>query len=336
MNFLIERDKTYDQMTKKESSLPLVEPFRITDSQSRKKLLETMYGLVDLRRCLINEGQDQSTLEAVNTRISEFVSNYNDVFGSSRHLGAELVGKGYINNIAQILDSGNVTEKSQIEENFSDLKGVAIVGVAGLIRAGKGTVGKILAETYNGIHTPFVNSLIAFSYALGYQPGVNRAALREVNDIVKPRFGYDTFAQCTLDQTRRLWRRRNPVPFVLSFDGFRSEPEANLIINMGGTMVAVEASIEERYRRSLMVQPGDEAKNVQIPKSFDDFKRDNEIEERWMRPAINLAEIKFDNNKYYTVVSLEPQVTTYFDKKLDFKDPRTKESVYWSQRTKFD
>jgi len=184
------------------------------------------------------------------------------------------------------------------------------IGFAGMIRAGKSLAGKIVEEEYEGAHFPFVDSLKAFSLAMGYRLGVNRAVLREVNDIIKPRFGNATFAEETIRKATALIPYKQPL--VLGFDGFRSAEEARLILNLGGVMAEVWANLDTRYLRAK--RHVSEDKQGQEPESFEHFRYESELEyETMMRPAIELCQVRLDNNQDDSGKYLKVQIKAHFD-----------------------
>jgi len=281
----------------------------VVDRRSLNRGLQTAWGLFDMRRYLNMEGNDRESLDKVNVTLANFLICYSDVVKSQMEVATRMVQEGFVDNTGQVLQFVDQTAPEVGDEEIN-LPGTVIVGIAGRIRAGKETAGEIIADLYNGMHFPFVDSLIAFSYALGRKPQESRAALREVNDIIKPRFGNATFAECTVRRAKRIARQKNP--WVVSFDGFRSAEESQLIIDMGGKMVEVRASLETRYHRNLM--DGKEMKQGQKQQSLDDFRRDDELEFRTMiGPAVALTNASFDNDSNDGVENLKRQIREYFD-----------------------
>lgn len=288
----------------------LVDAVGFSDSRETRRSLAAIWGLVELREGLIQKGDDQSLLESVNMRIAGFLNQYARVLGGDYEAAMSFSSLGYMDDPTRVLQVMNMDPKDDKTTFGRDVEAdlVPTVGVTGLIRAGKGTVGAILTQRYEGLHTPFVEALIAYSLAMGYEPNTNRSAKREVNDEIKPRFGNATFALASIRRAQRLATGR--LTYILSFDGLRSVEEAQLFLDRPRRrLVAIEASLETRYARAF---ENTEEKKGEQPKSFDEFKVDSEFEERHMMgPAMALAHVRFQNNG--TSAELERQIVEYFD-----------------------
>ncbi|MEK9200684.1 MAG: hypothetical protein AAB909_01785 [Patescibacteria group bacterium] len=292
-------------------SLPLVEKVSFRDAESTERSLNAVWGLIELRECLIREGTDQSLLMSVNDRLTSFLSQYKAVVGSDHAVTSEISNRGYVDDGSrawQLMTMSVTDDQSAIDRDVEkDI--IPAVGITGLIRAGKGIAGKILSVEYSGIHTPFVESLIAYSYALGYLPDTDRVAKREVNDLIKPRFGNTTFAEASIRRAKRRASGRHIR--VLSFDGLRSVDEARLFLDRPmRRLIAIEASLETRYRRAR--ESTDASKYGEKPKTWESFVVDSEFERiHMMGPAIDLAQITFPNEG--EEFELTKQLVEYFD-----------------------
>ena len=175
------------------------------------------------------------------------------------------------------------------------IPGKAYVGYVGRIRCGKGSAGKLTESQYSGKHFEFVRSLMAFALATLDDPDGDRAALRRVNDKVKPKLGNDTFARETFYRATRLCGSDANIK-IISTDGYRSAEEANLLLSIpGSALISVNAEIQTRYGRAqqsdLVDKPG------QAPKSLSQFVYDDEFEyEHMQKHAMALSTHEVDNN----------------------------------------
>ncbi len=272
------------------SRINLVENLDFSSGWEYRKAQHGVWALFDLRRNLIKEDADPVLLQATNKLLKSTLHLLSDQVGPNEAAG-KLVEQGFVDNRFQVLQFLDQGTPEQAQEQI-ELHGILAVGFCGLIRAGKSEAGKILERAFGGLHFQFVDSLIAHSYILGFPSDVDRAALRKVNDIIKPRFGNETFAENTMLRAKRLGRMKNPR--CVSFDGFRSAEEADLLLQMPrSVLIAIEADMEVRYQRAL----SDASKKGQVPKSYEDFQKDSVVEEQTMMGhAIKKAQITITNN----------------------------------------
>ncbi len=296
-------------------SISLAETVSFSSEAEIGRSLAAIWGLFELRLNLVKEGRDPDLLASVNDRLAGFLLQYGEFVGSRLDAANNIATLGYVDTpevVIRAMDGETVAHEALSPESVSS-DAALVVGITGLIRAGKGTAGKILTERYHGLHSPFVEPLIAYSLAMGYSPDTNRAAKREVNDLIKPRFGNTSFAEAAIRRANRLAVGRNMG--VLSFDGLRSVEEANLFLGSPTRrLIAIEASMETRYRRAL--ESTDETKNGEKPKSWEDFVVDSEFERKnMMGAAIELAQVTFENEG--GEAELTEKLVGYFDQIIE-------------------
>lgn len=219
------------------------------------------------------------------------------------HVQSNLVGMINSFNVEEELLRRGYATKDELKRYGLDeykepslfVPGKAYVGYVGRIRCGKGRAGKLTEGQYSGRHFEFVRSLMAFALATLDDPDGDRAALRRVNDKIKPKFGNDTFARETFYRAARLCGPDTDIK-IISTDGYRSTEEANLLLSIpGSALISVNAEIETRYGRArqadLVDKPG------QAPKSFSQFKYDDNFEyEHMQKHAMALSTHEVDNN----------------------------------------
>jgi dephospho-CoA kinase len=174
-----------------------------------------------------------------------------------------------------------------------DLSDIPIIGVVGKIASGKGEISSTLGKFYNVMSLPFSDRLRDIALAMGSHPPYTREQLREINDLYKPAFGNQIFAQLTLTMATRRAKVGN-APDVIIVDGFRSPEEANFFLELKNThLIAVVASKDEeedrniRFQRQKLRRRGEEDSL-----NMEDFLHDDEIESKWIEPVINIAKEK--------------------------------------------
>jgi dephospho-CoA kinase len=162
-----------------------------------------------------------------------------------------------------------------------------MIGVVGMIRSGKGTVGNIIAEHWHSQHLPLSNRLREIAAAKGLDETFPRSELRKIDRQFKPRFGQDVFERWTMNLMRRLVKLHGYIG--MSTDGYRGFRAAQNSKRLGGVLIAVLASQEIRYQRLLADgRLGDDY-------SFEKFLESDRIEREWIEPIFEICD--------YTIVN---------------------------------
>jgi dephospho-CoA kinase len=219
-----------------------------------------------------------SLMLLINQGISGLISN----------LSHALVGAG----MATVPEMQYCLAKAQLqmersEQAEGELPKVPMIGVVGAISSGKGTIGEIIQERYQGIHLPLSDRLREVSIGLDGDLTFGRGKLRELNDILKPAYGKDVFVRWTMAMAQRQAQRQK-YP-VVSLDGFRSLEEAQKFKDEGGFLIGVRATRKTRFQRLVeRGRLGDDG--------WKEFLKSDRIESAWIRPIFEICDVVIDNN----------------------------------------
>jgi len=152
-----------------------------------------------------------------------------------------------------------------------------IIGIVGKICAGKTTVAKFLEEKgfcRVSCSDPLVDLLTHDVSTYSWIPELpektepTRSRLIEYGRYLKETYGEDILIKLALDKVRHC---KNVV-----IDGVRSRGEIEAIKQRGGVIIYVQARAELRYERLIKRN----ARKDRVIKSFEDFKRIDDEEER--------------------------------------------------------
>ncbi len=148
------------------------------------------------------------------------------------------------------------------------MKNRIIIGIAGHPSGGKDTVARYLVKKYGFVHIS--TSDILRQYIQQHQLGdLSRENMNKVVTKLRQQFGTDFLVRDVLETN-------TDTKLVLS--GLRSSGEAKAIVAEGGILVAVDASLQVRYKRAL--QRGRIGENI----SFDEFVKEQQKEDNPSNP----------------------------------------------------
>jgi dephospho-CoA kinase len=138
-----------------------------------------------------------------------------------------------------------------------------LIGIAGHPSGGKDTVARYLVSHYGFTHISTGDGLRNY-IKLHNLGSLDRENMNVVVTNLRQKFGSDFLVRDVLENN-------NDIKLVLS--GLRSNGEAKAIKKYGGIILAVDASLQTRYKRALSRgRIGDEI-------SFEKFKQEQEIED---------------------------------------------------------
>lgn len=161
-----------------------------------------------------------------------------------------------------------------------------IIGIAGPIASGKGTVAKFFKEKYGAEVVRFSEPLMGAVELLGLP--LDREHISRLSQILREEFGQDVLARAL---AARVSKSTAPLIIV---DGIRRPGDIDAFANMPGfTFVYIDAVMELRHAR--MQKRGEKADDA--TKTFDEFVRDHEYEaEKLVSSLAPRASVHIDNN----------------------------------------
>jgi dephospho-CoA kinase len=161
-----------------------------------------------------------------------------------------------------------------------------ILGLAGEIACGKGTVAKYLVEKYDGSTHRFSTMLRDVAKRM-YLPE-NRDNLQKISTLFRENFSDDIMSKVICHDVK------NDEHQVVAVDGVRRLPDIKYLNEIPNfKLVYIEADIEKKYARIINRKENtDDAE-----KTFEEFKKDHEREaEVRIRDLKSKADFVIDNN----------------------------------------
>lgn len=161
-----------------------------------------------------------------------------------------------------------------------------ILGLAGEIASGKGTVAKYVIEKYNGSSHRFSTMLRDVANRMYLEN--NRENLQKISTIFRENFYDDILSQVISRDVE------NDAHEIMTVDGVRRFPDIEHLRKIPGfKLIYIETSMENRYDR--IVKRGENTDDSS--KTFEDFKKDHEREaEQMIKDLKKGADFVIDNN----------------------------------------
>ncbi len=161
-----------------------------------------------------------------------------------------------------------------------------ILGLAGEIVSGKGTVARYLVEKYGGSTHRFSTMLRDVAKRMYLEE--NRENLQKLSTAFRHYFGDDALSKAIYHDVI------NDEHAVVAVDGVRRFPDVEYLHTLSEfKLVYIETSVENRYKR--IIERGENADDTS--KTFDEFKNDQKREaEKDIRDLREKADFVIDNN----------------------------------------
>ena|SRR3989344_9626686 len=171
-----------------------------------------------------------------------------------------------------------------------------ILGLAGELAGGKGTVSKYIVEKYNGSSHRF--STVLRDVLDRLYLGQSRDNMQKLSTAIRKTFGEDTLAKVMVEDVKKDNHE------IIAVDGVRRLADIEYLKKIPGfKLVYIDADIEKRFERikKRNENPDDAGK------TFEQFKKDNEGEaDAQIKNLKSEADYVMDNN--WTIEYLYRQV----------------------------
>lgn len=161
-----------------------------------------------------------------------------------------------------------------------------ILGLAGEIASGKGTIAKYVVEKYNGNIHRF--SIMLRDVAKRMYLEENRENLQKLSTIFRENFRDDILSQVIYHDVN------NDSHKIIAVDGVRRSPDIAYLRKIEGfKLVYIETDIKNSYER--IIKRGENTDDMN--KTFEEFQKDHEREaELRIKDLKNEADFVVDNN----------------------------------------
>lgn len=273
--------------------LNLVPPSENIDANTLDTYLQTLFLLRQtLRDTWGNDSEDFKAFDcllASTLMIAIRQSSLDQLMNKAQSSGWVKNGIHILPIIARELEAYYDSLKSK-----ETLSKIPIIGVVGKIASGKSEVAATLSNfNYNVMFLPFSDRLRDIAVTMGSNPPYTRGELRDINDIYKPAFGNQIFAQQTMTMASRR-AKASDAPDVIVVDGFRSPEEAEYFLGLENThLIAVVASDDEEKDRKIRFERQKLRKRgTEDSLTWEGFLHDDKIESDWIEPVIAIAKEK--------------------------------------------
>lgn len=161
-----------------------------------------------------------------------------------------------------------------------------ILGLAGEIASGKGTVARHIEEKHNGASCRFSTALRDVARRMSLEE--NRENLQKISTVFRENFSDDILSAVIC---RDVEKDAHPV---IAIDGVRRMADIKYLKKLNGfKLVYIEAGLDNRYHR--IVKRKENSDDGQ--KTYEEFKADHEREaEQQVKDLKNYADFIVDNN----------------------------------------
>ena len=161
-----------------------------------------------------------------------------------------------------------------------------ILGLAGEIASGKGTVAKYICEKYEGSSHRFSTMLRDVAKRMYLEE--NRENIQKISTIFRKNFSDDLLSKVIFNDVKNDNRE------YVAVDGVRRAPDIEYLKKLSGfKLIYIEAAMEKRYER--ITKRGENSDDSK--KTFEEFKKDHEREtELRIKDLKNIADFVVDNN----------------------------------------
>lgn len=165
-------------------------------------------------------------------------------------------------------------------------KNKVILGLAGEIASGKGTVAKYVVKKYKGNAHRFSTMLRDVAKRMHLEE--NRDNLQKISTMLREYFGEDILSKTIYFDVQ------NDKNKVVVIDGVRRPSDLKYLRKIAGfKLVYIEAEMEKRYER--IVKRGENTDDTK--KTFKEFQKDHGKEaEKQIRGMRSKADVVVDNN----------------------------------------
>jgi len=164
-----------------------------------------------------------------------------------------------------------------------------ILGIAGEMASGKGTVAKYLTEKHSAVGLRFSTVLRDVLDRLGIEQ--SRENMQMVSTSLRQSFGDDLLAKVMKGDALKTEAE------LIVIDGVRREPDIKYLRELPEfKLVYIEADMEKRHER--IVKRGENTDDIN--KTFEEFKKDHEREaEVRIKDLKAKADFVIDNNGFF-------------------------------------
>jgi dephospho-CoA kinase len=161
-----------------------------------------------------------------------------------------------------------------------------VLGLAGEIASGKGTVAKYICEKHDGSSHRFSTMLRDVAKRMYLEE--NRENIQKISTIFRHNFSDDLMSKVIFHDVK------NDEHNYITVDGVRRTPDIDYLKKLSGfKLIYIEADMEKRYER--LTKRGENTDDGN--KSFEEFKEDHKREtELRIRDLKNIADFVVDNN----------------------------------------
>jgi len=161
-----------------------------------------------------------------------------------------------------------------------------ILGLAGEIASGKGTVAKYICEKHGGSSHRFSTMLRDVAKRMYLEE--NRENLQKISTIFREKFFDDILSAVITKDVE------NDPHEIIAIDGVRRLADIAYLQKLSGfKLVYIDADIEKRFKRITKRRENSDDNE----KTLEEFKKDHEREaELQIRDLINKADFVVDNN----------------------------------------
>lgn len=161
-----------------------------------------------------------------------------------------------------------------------------IIGIAGEIGSGKGTLAQYLKDKYNAQGMKFSDPLRDIAKRMYLEE--NRENLQLISTIFRQGFSEDILSNVLMNDVKSSTSK------IIVIDGIRRESDMEAFKKDGNLkLIYIETDLEIRYKR---ITTRDE-KTDDNSKTFEEFKKDHEREaDTQVRGLKNIADFVIENN----------------------------------------
>ena len=207
-----------------------------------------------------------------------------------------------LSSIERLLRTGYL----EVHTDNEQLRSIPTIGLVGHLGRGKETVAEILSKHFNFVNFPISQILRELAQAKGHSPHTNRETLGQISSQLVNQYGSNAIISISYDLIKN-YHALVPIKGAI-IDGIRHLGEAEGLKKIpNNVLIGVRTARETCFKRlTVRNRPGDIT-------SYEEFTRMADLEEQWLTPIFELADVVFDNNG--SLEELEKQVIAYFSKK---------------------
>ena len=207
-----------------------------------------------------------------------------------------------LSSIERLLRTGHL----EVHTDNEQLRSIPTIGLVGHLGSGKETVAEILSKHFNFVNFPISQILRELAQAKGHSPHTNRETLGQISSQLVNQYGSNAIISISYDLIKN-YHALVPIRGAI-IDGIRHLGEAEGLKKIpNNVLIGVRTARETCFKRlTVRNRPGDIT-------SYEEFTRMADLEEQWLTPIFELADVVFDNNG--SLEELEKQVIAYFSKK---------------------